>query len=634
MKKKLNILTLGLCFLWLGSVQAQQTGSFNTQVSFMSQSRTLSCYVPTNYNSSNKYRLVVGLHGLGDNSTNYRNALINTLHWQRNFPNTIFIFPDGGNDANHDFYTPAGDEGIINEAMDYAMQNYHIDTNYVVLQGFSLGGRSAAKFGLDNPQLFKGLLLNTPAFQGKQDASNVPPASLNFNYSNASQIPIYITVGDQDLYFYILNPLVKNLKKQDAKLRYVTVAGMGHTLPDSARTSPAFPFFEDPTQLNFDLDLFDIDLPQHSCSSNISPSCFIQNKGDTAITSVVINYQFAGNSGSTTWTGNLGPYQHAQINLPALSTSNGKQALDLSIGNINGSHSDTVMANNQLSDTVQVDLQSTPLAVSEGFEGSSPGWVFNETGTLFEWYTDTGVKKSGQASIGNFNTILLFYTKGNVESFESPELDLSSASDARLTFDVAYNYHKYTPPYFVKDTIFADTLEIAISTDCGQSWHSLYKKAGAALATAANPIINALSISQAFFNPTAGEWRRDSVDLGAYDNSTGAILRFNYISDNGGSINIDNIMVNGQGLSLNEIPQRSFEIYPNPAKDHFTLSSAQKMKAISVYDAAGNMVFHQKITEFSTGKVTVDFGRLPTGMYEVKVESAEGASFQKLLINP
>lgn len=95
---------------------------------------------------------MVCLHGLGDNKQQYRNSLINTLKWPTLFPNTIFICPDGGDDKNKDFYQPAGDEAFILAALNYGLNNYTINPNKILLQGFSLGGRSALKFALDNPE--------------------------------------------------------------------------------------------------------------------------------------------------------------------------------------------------------------------------------------------------------------------------------------------------------------------------------------------------------------------------------------------------------------------------------------------------------------------------------------------------
>lgn len=167
---------------------AQSTGSFDVTVTIQGSARTLSCYVPPTYNSAVPHRLVVGLHGSGDVSANYRSAMINTLQFQNYLTNTIFIFPDGGSDQARDFYTPAGDEAIIDSAIQYAFNNYNIDTSRMLLQGFSLGGRSALKYGLDNPYRFSGLLLNTPALQGVRDAIYNPW----FNYVAAAGLPIVI----------------------------------------------------------------------------------------------------------------------------------------------------------------------------------------------------------------------------------------------------------------------------------------------------------------------------------------------------------------------------------------------------------------------------------------------------------
>ena len=110
MKRKL--LSAAILLFCIFQVQAQQTGSFNTTVMFNGQSRTLSCYVPNDYDSTLAYKVMIGLHGMGDNSTNYRNVLSDSA-WRSVFPQTIFVFPDGG---GSDFYAEPGSEDIILEA--------------------------------------------------------------------------------------------------------------------------------------------------------------------------------------------------------------------------------------------------------------------------------------------------------------------------------------------------------------------------------------------------------------------------------------------------------------------------------------------------------------------------------------
>ncbi|MFW6222492.1 MAG: alpha/beta hydrolase-fold protein, partial [Bacteroidota bacterium] len=525
MKRKYIIIVVFIALI--SKVSAQQTGNFTDNITFMGQQRTLACHVPSNYDSTVSYNLMIGLHGLGDNAVNYRNALINTLSWPSIFANTVFIFPDGGDDQNKDFYMPAGDEAVIQEAINYAIQNYNIDTNNIILQGFSLGGRSALKYGLDNHGTFKGLLLNTPAIQGLADAVNDPNGSLMFDYSNAPQIPIYVTIGVNDqIYIYNWMPVNERLKKNNAKVKTLEIAGMGHSVPSQQYISPAITFFADPASSDYDIDLFEIETDQRTCNPDIQPKCYIRNKGAQPVTSVDIDYAIGSSSGTYTWTGNIGMYEHAVVNLPLMTAGSGEQDLDLSIGDINGSFTDTINTDNDLSYMIYVGDNPVGIPYAEGFEANMEGWTYEETGSIFQWYVDGDVKKDGMYSIATFNTILMFYTLGYIESFYSPVMDLSGVASPDLTFDLAYNYHKYTPPYFTNEVLFADTLVISVSTDCGQTFQEIYRKGGADLATAPDPIINPLSLQQVFFTPDSGEWRNEAVDLSAFAGQTEVMLKF------------------------------------------------------------------------------------------------------------
>ncbi len=441
--KNLFLLLTAIALFTFNS-NAQITGSFTDEVLFNSQNRTLSCYVPLNYDSTANYQLMICLHGLGDNSNNYRNALINSLNWNTVFPNTIFICPDGGDDANSDFSTPVGDEAIIQKSIEYAEQNYKIDTNKVILQGFSLGGRSALKYGMDHPVQFYGLLLNTPAIQGLDDAMNlIPGVGMYFNYTNTPKVPIYITYGADDVvYQYTIDKIHDILKKNNAIVNVISVAGVGHTIPNSSFTSPCIPFFNNPTTALYDLDIFEIDLAERLCNPMITPQVYVRNLGSTPVTSFNLNYQLNSTNGSFNWTGNIGPYEYVLVTLPQLTAITGSQSLDVSIGTINTQFADSIITNNQLSKTFKIEDQGTAFPLSEGFDGNYDNWAFPKTGSLFEWYQDTQVFKTGTASIGSFNTALLFYSVGDVESFLSPVMDLTSVLNPKMSFDIAYNYHK------------------------------------------------------------------------------------------------------------------------------------------------------------------------------------------------
>ena len=613
------------------SSKAQQIGIFSDTINFMSQDRILSCYVPTNYDSTIKYQLMVCLHGMGDNSNNYRNALINSLNWKTLFTNTIFICPDGGSDANKDFSTPSGDEEIIAKCIEYAKNHYTIDTNNIILQGFSLGGRSALKYGLDNPSKFKGLLLNTPAIQGLDDALNIiPTIGMYYNYANAPKIPIYITCGGADqIYVYTIDKILEILKKNDAVVKLVSVTGLNHSIPNSTYVSPCLSFFNDPSTAAYDLDIFEIDLPDRACNSLIMPKIYVRNLGSTNVTSFELNYHLNSINSTFNWSGNIGPYQHTLVTLPQLTADTGNQTLDVSIGKINTSHTDSLTANNQLTKSFIIATKGNPYPVFEGFEGNMDGWIFPITGSVFSWFPDNTVHHTGLASIAAFNTILMFYTNGDIESFLSPVINLTSVPNPKMAFDYAYNYHKYTPPYFTSDVVFADTLEISISLDCGVTFERLFKKGGADLATAQSPIVNPLSIQQCFFAPKSSEWQTEIIDLNKFANESNTIIKFSYISNMGGSINIDNINFSKDVSIENEKTEISLNIYPNPAIDRVYIDFTEKQVVkMQVFNMIGECVLQRELNNF---KNEIDISSLSKGIYIIGISNIQGTIQKKLI---
>lgn len=636
----MRILKLIFILCLIGTLQnpikAQRTGSYDTIITFMGQTRTFSLFVPPNYDPAHNYQLLVGLHGLGDNSNNYRNALINTLAWPSLFDSTIFIFPDGGSDPNKDFYVPQGDEMVIPESILLAQQVYSINSNEIILQGFSLGGRSSLKYGLENPNDFKALLLNTPALQGLLDLNNEPGgASLIYNYSNASQIPIYISLGSTDaIYLDAIEQLVIRLKKNSGKVEYKLVQGMGHSVPSNSVQNALLEFFGKPETQDYDLDLFSVEMPERTCNSTVDAEVFIQNKGLQNLSSVEIIYNTGGANSQITWTGNLGLYESVGITIPNISGA-GKMTLDASIGAININESDPITTNNQGTKDFEIVSASKSLQVFEGFEGNVDDWIFDETGSLFQWSVDNSISRDGQSSLFAFNTILIFNTLGARENFSSPLMDFRTVSKPTLAFDVAFNYHQYTPPYFTDTVNFADTLQVLISVDCGQSFQTIYKKGGADLATAAAPILNPLTIPATFFSPKdSTEWRRERIDLSNFSNATEAVIRFDYISSLGGSINLDNITIDDASIISNKemASEITFEMFPNPAKDEvFIHYDYKESKELEIYSLNGSLVFSQELD--NSNELRVKLGHYDRGLYILKLKGKSQNIMEKLMVN-
>lgn len=602
-----------------------QTGSFNKDVLFNGETRQISFYVPTNYDSTKQVGLVLCLHGFGDNSSNYRNAVINTLKWNTIFSNSILVFPDGGNDANSDFYAPAGDVSFIETTINYCKSNYNINSSEVILQGFSLGGRSALKYGLDHPTSFKALLLNTPALQGLLDLQNKPNISLAYQFENASSLPIFISVGTaDDAYFSLNEQLVYKLKLSKAPVYFQKITGMGHTIAVNAQIRKCLNFFEQKAVLAKDIELFDVTSPLNVCSNTFIADCFIRNNGSSNIQSFKIKLKIGEQLIEKSMDMLIKPNDFVNVPLEVLVSDKNQNSFAVSVD-----FKDDDSTNNIITKSISLKAISQEGIIKDGFENLN-NWTIQKSGSLFEWYLDDVAKKSGSFSLGSFNTILYFNTLNSVESVVSKAIDLSKIDKKTLSFDVAFNYTKYTPPYFSEETNFSDTLELQISTDCGNTFQTIYKKGGKELATTPEPMLNPLNISQLDFIPTNEEWRREIIDLKNYASSSNAIFKINCISGMGGVLNIDNLSFGEDVMSVKQIKkeEKFLNVYPNPANESFSFN-LDKIESIRFLDLEGKLVSE---TKPELGVQSVNTSHLANGMYIVQFISNESVNSKRILI--
>lgn len=629
-----TLMTVCLLIISFGA-SAQTTGSFNDSVSFQGQQRSLAVYVPVNYDPANAYQLMICLHGLGDTCTNYRDALINAFSWNTSMPNTIFVCPEAANKSS-DFFDPLGGEAIIQKSIDYARQNYNIDTNNIILQGFSLGGRAALRYGLDNHATFKGLLLNTPAVQGVKEAIN--EGIYNFNYQNAGEIPIYITWGNTDLaYEAPIDSAFEQLVLNNGKVKYLQIPNMGHTIPSNPLMGDFISYFNNPSENGLDLDVVKIYAPLRSCALQVSGAeALVRNTGNDTLHAATFDYSVNGTTQTLSWTGALAPFEHALVSLPPVNVSGGNASLQITADTLEGNVADTFINNNSKTASVVVQSQGLSLPFSEDFEsGNFPNtnWTLNPAGDFWSaWAWDNTVAQSGAASMASVNTIFFFDNLGRKDDVATPLLDLSSLPNPFLKFDVAYNFHRYTPPYFTAIVDFADTLEVLITTDCGNSYTSLYKRGGADLATFSVPIINPLTINDLFIFPADSNWRTEQIDLSSYASNTQASLLFRYTSALGGCINIDNVRVSNT-LGVNDPAQRetAISVYPNPAKDDLHISATDPIVKVSILDMTGKTI---KVYSNNSGSknMTLNTVQLADGVYMLSVTTGTATQNKKIVI--
>ncbi len=636
MKKLRYLILFSGLFPLTASAQAPRTGSYDTTIAFMGGSRAVSAHVPAGYNPANKYRLMIGLHGMGDTCSAYRDGLINSLGWGAGIPNTIFIFPEAAG-RSADFHQPAGSERIIDEAMHFMMEQYHIDTANVVLQGFSLGGRAALRYGLNNPGVFRGLMLNTPALQGVKEALNLQP-TYPFSYGRAAQVPMYVTHGADDIaYSAPIDSMMEQLIMNDGPAMLYRQTGVGHSVPSAARIATGLAFLEAPGTPGKDAELIRVIAPEHSCTSTLNPELLFRNTGTETITSGTVEVRTRGVVTSTySIVGTLAPFEHAIIPLPPQTLTAGTNAVSVQATLINGTPVPAGTASSASAE-VQYAAQGRALPLTEDFEATvfpPTGWTIQQSGDFYTpWISDEYVKRSGDRSANAFNCIFYFDNSGRKEGLTSPAIDLRSAPRPQLSFDIAYNYHRYTPPYFAQQTDFADTLEVLISTDCGDHFTPLFRKGGADLSTFSSPIMNPLDIASCYADPSDSEWRRINIDLSSQAGAANALVRFNYISALGGSINIDNVSVASTPTSVGKTAAPSWSVHPNPATDELTVNPAgEAIERVSILDATGRTVLQLPRNAGDMQAFRLDLRNMPAGLYTLQLHTTDGIRTAKLAV--
>jgi len=132
----------------------------NKTMVFGGLTRSYRVYQSPNYNASVPASLVIALHGLGDNMTNFSGI---GFHLIADTANIICIYPQAVSDplagtawnsgaGEYGYYpnSSVNDIGFINALMDSAISNYSINQQRIYLCGFSMGGFMTERMALQS----------------------------------------------------------------------------------------------------------------------------------------------------------------------------------------------------------------------------------------------------------------------------------------------------------------------------------------------------------------------------------------------------------------------------------------------------------------------------------------------------
>ncbi|HKC67765.1 MAG TPA: C10 family peptidase, partial [Bacteroidia bacterium] len=359
----------------------------------------------------------------------------------------------------------------------------------------------------------------------------------------------------------------------------------------------------------------------NACTSTFIPVVTLKNFGANTLTSCTINYNVDNGANNTyNWTGSLANGLTTNVTLPSITTTAGSHTLTSSTSNPNAS-TDGNTTNDQSTNTFVSNTSAAVLPLVEGFESSGTnlpaGWTLGNPDNDAAWQIVTTVAHTGTNCIGfnNFDGDQTTDMTGRKDWFYTGTYNFSSSISASMTFDVAYAVLNYS------GTLYTDTLSVLYSVDCGTTWHQIYKKGGATLASAGTTT----NTSTGWTPASSSQWRTDNINLSAITGQASVMFAFQNTSDWADWLYIDNINITANsttGISSNNALS-SVSVYPNPAHNNISVTLLENTRSVSVTDIIGQTVIAEQKVEGAQQVQTIDITNLASGVYFMKINSTD-----------
>lgn len=284
------------------------------------------------------------------------------------------------------------------------------------------------------------------------------------------------------------------------------------------------------------------------CSGIVTPQVQVFNNGNETVTQFKVGYRVdnAAAVAPVTFNQSIAPGASVTVTLPAFTTTSGNHSFATYTSDpVTLSGTGDILASN---DTMLINFSVLNLVNQpfvEGFENGFPpaGWSVINLNANATWQARSPGRNSNTAAfINNYDND----TPDQTDEMRMPAMNVAGLDSVILTFDLA---HKNYPV-----AANSDTLTVLMSTDCGATFTSVYRKWGAALATAG-------ASGNAYLTPAAADWRTERIAIGGNQLAAGsAIFTIRNTNRYGNNIFIDNVNYNPifkRNLSVTAITQPS-----------------------------------------------------------------------------
>lgn len=342
------------------------------------------------------------------------------------------------------------------------------------------------------------------------------------------------------------------------------------------------------------------------------------------------------------WTGSLAPGEKATHTFNNLPINLGGSTFNVYIDRINGGAvKDRNVVNNFKEQQNLLTFPTTPAGptLSQGFEGGSgtavPGTYVTTNGYRLFRISPAGANNPPY-SIGGFGQSIypMFFaftdvpTSGQTASLYFDQIDLSQAVKTQATWNYAYT---------VKDANSSDQMEVLVSSDCGDTWTSVYKKSGAALASIPMADLSRSHISN-YWLPNPDEWKAEKIDLSQFDGTPALLVQFKGTTGGGWAYWLDDVNIQNAPSSVSDPGIiTSMNVFPNPVSDvlNIEVRLAESAKAdIAIMDMQGRIVNQLGNGRgLNAGMNQLSFPvNLNSGIYQLEIRTAKGVQSHRVSI--
>ncbi|HEU5052918.1 MAG TPA: T9SS type A sorting domain-containing protein, partial [Hanamia sp.] len=358
------------------------------------------------------------------------------------------------------------------------------------------------------------------------------------------------------------------------------------------------------------------------CTNAVTPIATIKNVGISTITGFNVSYSIDKGTPQQTTVSGISLLPDSTVKVPLNSFTPTEGAHQITVFSSSPQSSSGTGDLSPLNDTLQKSffvVGKVNLPVTEGFESSTfppSGWSIENPDGGVIWERTTKAAKTGTASmyINNYKSLFT----GTTDKFVSSVITGTSTYDSiYVSFDYAYNAGN--------SASLSDTLELQVTTDCGQTFKTVWERSGTDLQT-----VTGYSPD---FVPFSNAWKNISLNLFDVVGKNDFQVYFVFKGNKQNNVYIDNINLYGITVPA-RLKQQGYLIYPNPFHQQFIIRNYQvpvTLQSAHIYNSIGQLIWTKEYNGKAYTLMNVDFSGPPPGVYILKLTYTDKTVVQKIV---